>query len=249
MPTQEEFQDAIFIGLQNACEDAFHFTGEINSKIKPEYIVTVNVAKGLFSLNNGQSGYGYEFTIKFEEDTSTFATACVPQMAAEDIFSMKLRGFQNTTRNGKIDICIYDQSGEKPICPIEVKDFNSSTSEILKDLERNLQLLELVDSSTGNSTLKFAFLATLEEHKNCLTEKNIEKGLSDIKKKYIKRLKPFLDKLKNYELIITTKTVAKNLVDIETSFSGMDDMDIAERVAETYHYVGVIMTLNKNSSS
>lgn len=249
MPSREEFQTAIFTGLTNACEDAHHFTGEVNAKIKPEYIVTVNVAKGLFTINNGLAGYGYEFIIKFEEDTPTFAMACVPQTVADDILNMKIRGFQDTDRSGKIDICVYDQFGDKPICPIEVKDFSPSKAEVLKDLERNLQLLELVDKETGTSTLEFAFLAALEEHKNCLSEKNIDKGLEIIKTKYEKRLKPFKDKLKDIEITVITKTVAKNLICAGTSFAGMDDMDIADRVAETYHFVGVIITLEKKRSS
>lgn len=249
MPTKDEFQTAIFTGLTNACEDAYHFTGEVNSKIRPEYIVTVNVAKGLFTINGRQSGYGYEFILKFEEDTPTFAMACVPQMIADNIFNMKTRGFQDTDRSGKIDICVYDQSGDKPICPIEVKGFCPSKAEVVKDLERNLQLLELIDKETGASTLEFAFLAALEEHKNCLTEKNIDTGLAKVKAKYEKRLKTFKGKLKDIELTVTTKTVAKNLIAAGTSFAGMDDMDIADRVAETYHFVGVIMTLEKKKSS
>jgi len=248
MVTKTEIENVIFSGLTNACADAYHFTGEVNAKIKPEYIVTVNVAKEFFTINNGQAGYGHEFILKFEEDTTTFAMACVPQMVADDIFSIKIRGFQNTDRNGKIDICVYDQFGDKPICPIEIKDFNPSKAEILKDLKRNLQLLELVDKNTGASILKFAFLAVLEEHKNCLTEKNISKGLDKIKAKYEKRLKSFKDNLKDIKLTITTKTVAKNLIDETTSFAGMEDMDIADRVAETYHFVGVVITLEKNKS-
>jgi hypothetical protein len=247
--TKYDIQEAIFLGLENACKDAYHFTGEVNAKIKPEYIVTVNIAKGLFSLNKGETGYGYGIIIKFEEPTATFATACVPRIIVEDLFNMKLGSLQNTERNGKIDICIYNESGERPICPIEVKDFNPSKGEVLSDIKRNLQLMQLDDTQTGGSILDYAFISTLEEHKNCFSKKNVDSGLKKVKLKYEKWVKPFNDNLTDIVISVDVKTVAHQLIGPDTNFQGMDDMEIADRVAETYHFIGVIITLDRKSKT
>lgn len=246
MPTIEEFQNAIFTGLENACNDAYHFTGEVNARIRPEYIVTVNVAKGLFTMNEGQTGYGYNLIIRFEERTENFAIACVPKMVATNVFDMKFRGYHNTERNGKIDLCIYDEFN-RAICPIEIKDFCPSNNEILKYLERNLQLMQLEDKDTGKSTLEFAFLATLEEHEKCITEDAINIGVRKIEEKYQKLLKSFQEKLDDIELLINVRTVAKNLIGVQTNFAGMDEADRDDRLTEMFHFLGVILTLKRKA--
>lgn len=244
MPTKEQFESAIFKGLMNACEDAVHFSGHISAKIRPEYVVTVNVAKALFEID--YSGYGSNFTVRFEEKTAKFATACVPHSNGRDIFNL-INSRYNTKRNGRIDIAVYDESGQRPICPIEVKDFEPSKLELALDLERNIQFLRVNDIHAELSTVEFAFLASLEEHKNCVNKGSKDFGLRSLETRYRKMLADIIADNNDIIITITARTVAEDL--LEDSFDhtkeGMDDYDFAEMVAEKYHYVGIIITAER----
>lgn len=244
MPTKEQFESAIFNGLRNACEDAVHFSGHISARIRPEYVVTMNVAKALFEIDH--SGYGSNFTVKFEEKTAKFATACISHSNGRNIFSL-VNSRYNTKRNGRIDIAVYDESGQRPICPIEVKDFEPSKVELALDLERNIQFLKINDVHTELSTVEFAFLASLEEHKNCVNKGNKDFGLRNLETRYRKMLADIIDNNNDITITIAAKTVAEDL--LEDSFDhtkeGIDDYDFAEIVAEKYHYVGIIITVER----
>lgn len=239
MPTALEFKNAIFQGLMNACDDAFHLTGS-PVKITPEYVVTVNVAKSLFNID--YSGYGNNFKVKIEEKTSVFATECVHHNA--NLF-FKITNIVNTDRNGKIDIAIYSENGE-PICPIEVKDFAPQKSEIISDLIRNINILKLTDGSDQVSKVNFTFLALLEEHKNCVTKGNREFGLRSIEKEYYKKIAGLVKDYSDIRLIVEARTVAEDLIADDMNSSDWEsDYDFAEMIADKYHYVGIVITAER----
>jgi len=248
----KEIETMLFKGLKEACRDAHRFSGKINEQIEPEYIVTVNIAKSLNEINSANSSFGSPLIIKVEEDTRVFASECVPLILFEDIFDSTFREFHNSDRNGKIDIAVYEVSNTGsgfenriPKCPVEVKKFTPSRGEILKDLYRNFEYLQVKDK-TGNNRLEKAYLVFLAHDKECLFETNKDKGKERLKKFYTALTKSFSDSLKEHNIIlrIETETVDENLF-ADNKFEGQDPDFISDRAYESFHHVGVLMTLER----
>jgi len=253
MVTFIDIEKKIFLGLKEACKDAFRFTGVINEQIEPEYIVTVNIAKQLNEINSDNSGFGTPLIIKVEEDTTTFASECVPLELWEDIFNSKLRDAHNADRNGKIDIAVYETivptnfENRVPKCPIEVKKFNPPKSEIIKDLLRNLDYFKISDK-TGENRLDKAYLTCLHHDKDCLFVSNKDKGIEKAKEYYKKQTSIFAKGLKelNLKLRIEAETVEEYLFNDNDKFEGQDPDYISDRAYESFHHIGILMVIERD---
>lgn len=252
MITFDEIEKKIFLGLTEACKDAFRFTGVINEQIEPEYILTVNIAKQLNEINSENSGFGEPLIIKVEEDTTTFASECVPLELWEDIFNSSLRDSHNACRNGKIDIAVYETVIPKnfenrvPKCPIEVKKFNPTKAEIIKDLIRNIDYFKVSDK-TGENRLNKAYFTCLHHDKDCLFVGNKTKGI-DKAIKYYQTQTSILTKgltAENLKLRIEAQTVDEYLFNDNDKFEGQDPDYISERAYESFHHIGILMIIER----
>ncbi|WP_148255589.1 hypothetical protein [Aidingimonas lacisalsi] len=183
-------EEKILSGMKSACDDTFFFLEDESQKIAAEYLLTVNVAKKLAELN---SGIGYPYKIYLERKTKLVATDCVPLMAREHStnflgYKRVLRKRHNTERNGKVDICLYRDSGGMsgvPVCVIELKGFDPSRQNVLKDLRRNSEFFK-ISCRTGVSQIQYACFAAMHSFPKSLTQEQRYQDLEKLKQKYEK---------------------------------------------------------------
>lgn len=251
-----EIEEKIFDGLREACNDSFSFSGDAFAQIEPEYIVTTNVAKSIKSINDNNNMFGDPLIIVIEEDTKTFATECVPQLIWNNVFSPSLiNSRHNSNRDGKIDIALYEKTPTQlgrsrvPKCCIELKKFSPVKREVVKDVVRNVEYMNLVDPKTGNSQLEKTYFACLESDRGCIYKSFKQNGIKNIESKYSNMLSAISSSLASLGLSmrIVVQTVAQDLLDTNQNFGSMDDDSVADRVSQLFHHAGVLVVVERIS--
>ena len=235
-------EQAIADGLKNTLEDNISLKGYagINQWSKPEYLATVNIAK---SLNKLQEYPGEKFVIFLEESTKEFSTKCVPE-ANWDIFEQWTPELQNTERNGKIDIALYNPNVDKGICVIEVKNFNPQKAPLINDLKRNLEYFTF-SNKTHVSIIKKTYVAYFKQFTDSKVKEDAARDLELAKAE----LKGFIDeyniKEPGIKFRVETFTVYDNLL-YAGKYSEEEILnDTGEIFAEAGHFVGVIGVFEK----
>lgn len=184
----QKIEEKLSLGMRSACDDTFFFVEDESQKIAAEYLLTVNVAKKLAELN---SGIGYPYKIYLERKTKLVATDCVPLTAREHSknflgYKRVLRKRQNTHRNGKVDICLYRDSGGMsgvPVCVVELKGFDPSRKDVVKDLRRNSEFFK-ISCRTGTSQIQYACFAAMHSFPRSVSQEERDRDLEKLKKKY-----------------------------------------------------------------
>lgn len=163
-------EEKLASGMISVCDDTLYFLEDESQKIGAEYLLTVNVAKKLAELN---SGIGYPYKIYLERKTKLVATDCVPLMARKESKTFLghkqiLRKRHNTERNGRVDICLYRDSGGMariPVCAIELKGFDPSRANVISDLRRNAEYFKIT-CRTGPRRLSMRVLQRCTHSQN-----------------------------------------------------------------------------------
>ncbi len=249
MRSYKDIEKKIYKGLQDTCVDAINFNGTFDAKVKPEYIITMNIAKAIGELNFYPSS---PFLIRPEEQTKTFATRCVPDILWEDIFAPTIfRTAQNTDRNGRFDITIYEHDTEKPLTAIEVKLINPTENDIKDDIKRLSELLHLADKQTGNSKIKHSYFTCIELNEAIKFESETLENIKKIKTKYTGWLESILAELVKVNVIfantkfeIAALNIDKSLLLTPEKRTG-DDIFDGDLYSQAKHFVGVIVRLTK----
>jgi len=188
MNAQQKITDKIKKALRQSCKDALYFSGDETCLIGAEYLLTVNAAKSIQSLNEN---FATPYQIYLEHSTQTFATNCTPLVGRDPLKNkVVVRAKNNTDRIGKIDIAIYTErnSSKTPVCAIEVKGFNPSMDNIISDLRRNVEYFSMF-SATGKSLISFTVFVALHSYKNTMTDEKEQKNLTKVGKRYEKYIK------------------------------------------------------------
>lgn len=174
----------ILKGLYQTCKDLRLFSSDDDIIIKPEYLISVNIAKSISEVNKHQLIPLLD--IKLEEKTSSFSINSVPIFSKVsdmfDIFTQKIRGFNNTSRNGNIDITIYLNSN--PLTAIEVKQVNPSNKLVKKDIARIEELLYIKDKHTGETSVDQTYFTSFEICKKSKLDSEIIEHIKNTKIKY-----------------------------------------------------------------
>ncbi|MCS0192788.1 hypothetical protein NDJ78_21730 [Vibrio parahaemolyticus] len=240
MTIEKKLEEALY----ESCSDAFYFSDDETSLIEAEYLLTVNAAKKVRELN---VCFGDPYKIFLEHSTESFSTNCVPlisKVPTKTRFpkSVSRKGTFNTTRDGKIDIAVYKNTGylSVPHCAIEVKGFNPLKPKVIEDLERNIEYFSF-KGNTGQSLLDKALFIALHSYKKTMTDPKEQANLDKVEKKY----KGYLSSLKfpaHVQYKIKVFTVRRGLVpdpqDPYVQEFGLDG-------TEDYHFVGAIITFEK----
>jgi hypothetical protein len=237
---KEEIAGAIISGLKEACHLSFELKNGDFTNIKPEYLLTVMVAKALVGSNNNR-----KYTVRLEEPTMIFAQSCVPEHTLRKfVFS----GDHNADRNGKIDIALYSDEHtdtswfrSRASCPIELKGINPDVFEFNLDINRNIGYFLLEDDNTGLSELKLSCFATIFDMPKAIYHSEIEGCKSKVKKK--------VDKwMKKYNAVLIKNKLSYNLI-IEPVFQQLideSDEGIDQDIISSCHlYFGVIVFIGK----
>lgn len=252
MIEKEEFEKLIFEGLRKSYLDAYSFTGQINSVIRPEYLITVNIAQSIDSINKRNKDFGSPLIIKLEEPTYRFAMACVPLFSdPNSLFNNDIRGVHDSEeRPGRVDLAIYEHTDntfdKKPYAVIEVKGFVNNVAIVKKDLERNLEFHGLLDNKTGASRLDTSYMVFIHQHEKCVLTTRKQEGINKLKgayRNYLSNFRLFNDKSTALTFRVEADTIAEHLID-------PDNNDWPEEVLqgiyeESYHYIGVLLVIEK----
>lgn len=253
MTSYKDIEKKIYKGLQETCVDAINFNGTFNTEVKPEYLITMNIAKAIGELNFYP---GSPFLIRPEEQTKIFATRCVPDILWNDILAPTIfRSAQNTDRNGRFDIAVYEGDTEKPLTAIEVKLINPTVNDIKDDIKRLSELLHLKDKQTGVSKIKHTYFACIELNEEIKFEIETLEEIKVIKEKYNNWVRNILTELSQENAIysdtnfeIAALNIDKSLLLTPEKRTG-DDIFDGDLYSQAKHFVGLIVRLSKKSSS
>lgn len=225
---------AIFNGLNDACHESVRFNQFLYPDIKPEYLLTVNVAQSILAE------FQDELIIKIEEQTKSFKKASLGINDLLDFQSNYLKNF-NLIKRGRIDIAIHDKDGYS-ICPIEIKGFNSSKNLIKKDINR---IIHFIDSNDSKNSIKYGVSAFLVEHKRCILKSKMNEGVELFEKKYNDFVDLKFGQLKDrLEIKAFCETSYDELLTDE-EFNSLDEDNVAETLKEKAHYISVIINVIK----
>jgi hypothetical protein len=248
LPTRDEITQAIFEGLRNACEDGKHFTGQEDFMIRPEYIITVNIAKALFEIQGYYLGHGYGYKVILEGNTRSFASGAFPTFRSDtaDIFhkaSLDLDPIElNATRNGRVDIVIFDDK-DQSFSAIEVKGFNPSVPKVSDDIIRIIDFINLEDGTGSVSNVKFGFFAALARSDAKLTNE-IDQAKKGVRDKYSNLADAIRSDYPGIDISVNIKDVSNNIIGVGEKPTG-DPVFDAERYGEAHIYFGVVLTISK----
>ena len=242
MELYRRIEHGISKGLEGTCKDAIMFNGSFDSEVKPEYLITMNISKAISDLNYLP---GSPFIIKPEESTKAFATRCVPGFKLEDIFSFIPRSLQNTERNGRLDIAIYNEDKEKPLTAIEVKLLNPRKDDIEDDVIRLSELLHLSDQSTGNSKVEHTYFACIEMSEKVKFEGQVMCHRKEVQDKYKSYLQEIFSSKTNTKFEVASLSIDDSFILTPEKVTGEEIFD-GDQYSYAKHLIGVIVRLTKN---
>jgi hypothetical protein len=227
---------AIFRGLTNACYESVNFNQFLYPDIKPEYLLTVNIAQSLFF------GFPDELIIKIEEQTEEFKRTST-EIGDLMRFFKTLKNFV-IERNGRVDIGLHNKIGDS-IGLIEVKGFNQPDNLIVKDIKR---IINFLSDTHGLNNIYFGISAFLVEHKMCYFKTKKQEGIDSFKDRYNKLIESeFKEYFGTFDFEIYVETSYNELL-TEEEFESIDDEDMADTLKEQAHYIGVVIEVIKKGS-
>lgn len=242
-----ENRELIFNGLREACNTSFFFKNGDFTEIKPEYLLTVLVAKQFSDLKILD-----KYIVKLEEPTSDFASACVPNMNS----SWEISQRHNCSRNGRIDVAIYDpkigQHFNYPaLFPIELKGIDPDKQLVIEDLKRNLEYFLVEDEKTGKSQLQLSYFACIEEAKKFIYKGDELVFRDHIKVKY-ENWTANLKALANYhglDLIVYVDEVMSQLYEKNMKIDTSEGDCINNFIDDWHYYVGIIVEIKTRNNN
>jgi hypothetical protein len=245
MTHYKDIEKKIFRGLKNTCSDAINFNGTFDANVKPEYLITINIAKSIGELN---SYFGAPYLIKLEESTKKFATRCVPNMTQDDkdIFAPTIfrSNTQETHRKGRLDIAVYNEHSEKPLTAIELALVNPAKTKLKADIIRLSEILNLSDNQTGHSKIKYTYFASILFNKKIKVAEQIENYCRKQETKYSNWLKEILE-TKNIKYEIKIVTIDDSLLFTTDKTIPGDDIFNSDLHYQAKYFGGLIIRLSK----
>ena len=186
----KDIENKILEGINSTYVDIIRFNREHNAIIKPEYIITVNIAQKISEINEKYNPDEFPLRIKLEERARKVLNLCKVYDDAKsinDLFILnKCRELDSKIKpKERVDIVIYDYN-DKPITVIEVKKFTEYPNLLIKDINRNLNFLGWFNQKLYDTILKNTYLVFLINDKDAVTENDINTHVAKIKKDYEK---------------------------------------------------------------
>ena len=155
-------------GLNTSCDEIVSFTENHALPVNAEYLLTVNIAKSIATLNRS---LGWPLKIYLEYPANKFFEKCFPM--TRSIISRSFPQGQTVFRQsptldrpGRIDIAV-PRDGQQdciPMCSIEVKGFNPPKEIVCDDIRRNMAYF--ADANTGRSQIEFAASVMVRSYKS-----------------------------------------------------------------------------------
>lgn len=230
-----DFENKILKGLKSTINEYILLKGKDfqNQWSKPEYLATVNIARTLAEINEYPAE---KIIISIEEDTYKFSQKCVPQKF-QNIFNTKLKSF-NTERNGKIDIAIYEQYKNKPICTVEVKNFNPKKEVLISDLKRNAEYFKF-ETENNVSIVEKTIVAYFRHFPKTKFVNQIQDDIKNSEKELCELIKSNVD---TFGISVRTKavTIYNNLLYSGKYSEEEMNNDTGDIYEQAVHFIGVL---------
>jgi hypothetical protein len=241
----KELNNSIFKGLRNAYADSRRFNGFINPYVKPEYLLTVNIAQSISS--------DFEIQIKLEQSTERLKQESGDKLDVTNIFGY-LNDFQEFAlieklREGRIDIVLYELDNTA-IYPIEIKGFDSvlrNKQFLYSDIDRIL--IFLLDTS-GKSKIKVGRVVFIQELKPGL-KSDIPESTKNVESEYQSLIELiYKDKLETFKFEVCAEAIFDNLFETDDEISSYntdsnDQIGLADILDEKGLYAGIIVNIIK----
>lgn len=239
----EKLKSSIFTGLKEACDQSLYFNGFPNPNIKPEYLLTVNIAQSLIDISENPR-------ILLEKRRTDF----IDDMFYDPDLNKYIEDYYEYTNDltnkfitknkERIDIVINNQNNE-PEYLIEIKGaqkVNENTTKLInKQIEKDIKrCIHFLKKTNAKKRLKSAIITFICDDKACQSEDDIEKRCSEVKKKIEENIKNF-----NTSVMIEvfTQTSYKYLKTNKELGSYHED-DLADAFSDNAHYIGVILKIS-----
>jgi hypothetical protein len=243
-----QIEEKIRKGVKSAYLDTIRFNKELDSDIKPEYLVTVNIAQKIAEINDEKNPDEYPLRIKLEERALKFLNACkvyVPATTFEELFTLnyweELASDILPKSKQRVDIAIYDNT-EKPLTLIEVKKFTQHPKTLNKDIKRNLNFLGHFEKKLYQSELKTSYIVFLYNDKVSVTETEISAKVTELKIFY----EDFISEKKIDSGIICTVDVYSITNSLLTKSDLALPMDIQQyNFEQRHHYLCVLIKFER----
>jgi hypothetical protein len=243
-----ELNASIFKGLRNAHKDSSKFNGFINPSVKPEYLLTVNVAQSISS--------DFEIRVKLEESTERIKRESADKLDVLNYFDylhdLKAFAFLEKLREGRIDIVLYEFDNSA-VYPIEIKGFDSALRNkqvIYADIDR---ILIFLSDTTGKSKIKAGCVVFIQELKPELTS-GIPESIKNIESDYQSLISLiYNDKLDTFKFEVCAEPIFDNLFESDEEIGSyntdsFDQIGLADVVDEKGLYAGIIVNIVKKQN-
>lgn len=222
---------AIYNGMYNACEINCRFQHFDYPDLKPEYLLTYNIAEALhreFPENR----------IILECPSEDFKDSAIPKKA--DIFKAWDYWRNKIFFKGRIDIVLFEE--DSVLCPIEIKLVNPQKLRIKKDFMR---LMACLDKVTEYNGVQFGIFAYVIKPQLCLTREEI----NDHVHKAIQSAKKFIDDHfgdaePDFEFVVEGQNIYDNLNRSEADIEGMNPQDVGDLLKESVQLTGIIIKIS-----
>ena len=187
MYSKSELLEEIRKGLYSSWLLAFSTNDTPYVSMKPEYMTTIMLGKHI-SDNLVSKFTSGEYMVRFEEQTKDVATRAFPVMPLPYTpKNVHGRAKKATGEEGAVDMVIYQQSEWFPVTRIiiEIKNFDQRDELLVKDLDRNKEFMELIDSKKSNQ-IQITVLAFFLHDKNSRTKEEAQTYINSKKDHYQK---------------------------------------------------------------
>jgi hypothetical protein len=233
-------------GLYAAWHAAFLSNDTPYISMKPEYLTTVVLGLHL-SKKLQEVFFSTRYLVRFEERTKDVATRAFPPLPLPYLEkNIHGRAKKDSGEEGSVDLVIYKQTSLFPetVAVFEIKNFDQSDGLLVKDIERNMEFIELTEPGKNNQ-IQYGVLTFFLHDKLSIVKEQADAFLREKTEYFSQMAAPF--NRNGISSTLTLKTLA-NYPDLKKGEACEldDDCRLVIESEENYHIVYGIVLLERN---
>src|ERR1035438_17477 len=240
MAWRSQIAEMIQKGIHRAFDDVVTLTEDWAHTLPAEYLLTVDIALAISTLNESHGGVGFPLKTYIEAPTIPFIRHCIPLWPLQNV-GQRAKIYAKVTRKGKIDIAVTHDGMRKaaPTCVIEIKGFGASKREIHKDLVRNADFMAL-SQLVGEPRLEFTAFVALHKGKAGHV-KHKQRDINEVRRKYDTYLSEvnLASRLPGVCASCSIYTASENLAS-----DGMNEIQLDDVSEYHHHFIVAIVTFH-----
>jgi hypothetical protein len=241
MAWRSQITEMIRKGICRAFYHVVTLTEDWAQTLPAEYLLTVDIALAISTLNESYGGIGFPFKTYIEAPTKTFIRHCIPLWPLQKV-EQRAKIYARVTRKGKIDIAVTHDGMPKaaPTCVIEIKGFGASKREIHKDLVRNADFMAL-SQLVGEPRLEFTVFVALHRGKAGHV-KHKQRDINEVRRTYDTYLSELdlASRVPGLRASCDIYTASENLAS-----DGMNEIQLDDVSEYHHHFIAAIVTFHR----